>query len=561
MLGRPTPPHPIEERQKPDVPVQCFDMATDSESEDEVERGGEDQDLDAGVRAASSESTGSFEELGSCSEGRPTCCTQADFPPVVLGGEISWGQLTKGLNSSSTVGELLAQITEQMSFTPPLLTRSGHALTQLQEGDLLGAVLGNLEDLVLRHALIIEGAQPAQSTTERLERLELENAELRSRLRILDERPAEEAPEPQAEADAEVAKVELSPGAPCTPAAVEATEAEAVELPVEDFAVVQDQAEVAKHEEVVKREEDPVDVEKLGQSESKNLLPSSEVREVVPPPETPLPELAPVKENPSKRKGTPLCVSLLSMQSPDQPAMKLDMHSKSTIAELRAEVMNVFEMDERTAKRLRFLRKRGTCYVSFKEGEHVREKIFLHDPDIRALSGVKLRSFSGVGGSSPTPELGGLKHSLPAGVDSFMQEFILHTFSRMNEEELASWNALPKFVIWTIWFDLLSSPLFRKCLDGKFRDSLFGPNFDRKASIRLAKEDPVLREYAFHKRQLISMWFHEEPEAEPISTTNSLPEAAKKDTSPVEKVRDPKESWTNACGLFDFDELEEAEMK
>ncbi|CAK9058535.1 unnamed protein product [Durusdinium trenchii] len=74
-----------------------------------------------------------------------------------------------------------------------------------------------------------------------------------------------------------------------------------------------------------------------------------------------------------------------------------------------------------------------------------------------------------------------------------MQEFILHTFSRMNEEELASWNALPKFVIWTIWFDLLSSPLFRKCLDGKFRDSLFGPNFDRKASIRLAKEDPVLR--------------------------------------------------------------------
>lgn len=36
-----------------------------------------------------------------------------------------------------------------------------------------------------------------------------------------------------------VTRPALAPGAPCTPAAVEATEAEAVELPVEDFAVVQ----------------------------------------------------------------------------------------------------------------------------------------------------------------------------------------------------------------------------------------------------------------------------------------------------------------------------------
>ena len=126
---------------------------------------------------------------------------------------------------------------------------------------------------------------------------------------------------------------------------------------------------------------------------------------------------------------------------------------------------------------------------------------------------------------------------------------------RMNEEELNSWNALPKFVIWTMWtlgvqnngtvpqqvamfvpavsflncsinrnwqlsisflsvpqcicpvgpwvyrsvvgqwsmiihgsdvassslprFDILSSPFFRKCMEGRFREATFGPNFDR----------------------------------------------------------------------------------
>ncbi|CAJ1443723.1 unnamed protein product, partial [Effrenium voratum] len=210
------------------------------------------------------------------------------------------------------------------------------------------------------------------------------------------------------------------------------------------------------------------------------------------------------------RKGAPLCVSLLSMQSPDQPAMKVNMTSKATIADLRAEVMRTFDMDDRMARRLRFLRKRNSCYVSFKETEFVREKIFLHDPDIRALSGLKLRSLPHAGGSSPAELVG--EHSLPAGVDGVMQDFILRTFSRMSEEELSAWNALPKFVIWTIWFDIMSSPLFRQCLETSSRDSIFGSNFERKASIRMAKEDGVLREYAFHKRQLISVWFHDEVE-------------------------------------------------
>ena len=28
-------------------------------------------------------------------------------------------------------------------------------------------------------------------------------------------------------------------------------------------------------------------------------------------------------------------------------------------------------------------------------------------------------------------------------------------------------------------FDILSSPFFRKCMEGKFREATFGPNFER----------------------------------------------------------------------------------
>lgn len=553
--------------------VQCFDMATDSESEDSSD----DETCHADrLNAQSSESTGD-EELGSLSEGRPTCCTQA-----IEAIELCASQLLK-VTRESTVGELRAAVNDQISFNPVILTRASEigvdqpAFLQLNDKDVIATVVGNVEDLVLRNVLVLDHDGQSLSTPprSRLQILEEENADLKTQLRRLEERLAaaeQNTNDDRIEETTPILQPKNENGREdklVSPRDSHLEHAEQGQTTMGELAELAESLDVDSTGEDVAAQslaERPLEA----QLEDAKEVPQPKMLQEEPPPEIPLdhaaesvkdlhqpttmPQPTPLVEEalPAKRKGTPLCVSLLSMQSPDQPAMKLDMTTKSTIAELRAQVMHAFEMDERTAKRLRFLRKRGTCYVSFKEAECVREKIFLHDPDIRALSGLKLRSFSGVGGSRPTvEETSGLQHSLPAGVDDFMQEFILHTFARMNEEERNSWNALPKFVIWTMWFDILSSPFFRKCMEGKFREATFGPNFDRKASMRLAKDDPVLKEYAFHKRQLISVWFEEEEIKEAVK---QAPEVLPEVPCRVEKDR--------ACdnGLFDFDDLDEAEM-
>lgn len=69
--------------------------------------------------------------------------------------------------------------------------------------------------------------------------------------------------------------------------------------------------------------------------------------------------------------------------------------------------------------------------------------------------------------------------------------------------------------------------------------------------MRLAKDDPVLKEYAFHKRQLISVWFEEEEiKAEAVE---QAPEVPPQVACKVEKDHSDH-------GLFDFDDLDEAEM-
>mmetsp|Transcript_69749 Transcript_69749/g.110214 ORF Transcript_69749/g.110214 Transcript_69749/m.110214 type:complete len:638 (-) Transcript_69749:190-2103(-) len=555
--------------------VQCFDMATDSESEDSSD----DETCHAErLNAQSSESTGDEDVLGSLMSqelgsfsGRPTCCNQA-----IEAIELCASQLLK-VTGESTVGELRAAVNDQMSFNPVILTRASEvgvdqpAFLQLNDKDVIATVVGNVEDLVLRNVLVLDHGQSLSiSPRSRLQILEEENADLKTQLRRLEERLAaaerntkddsiEEETTPILQPKNENGREDklVSPG----DSHLEHAEGQTTRGELEELAESLEPVSTGEAQSLAEPVEAQLDAKEA---------PQPKMLQEEPPAETPLdaaesvkdlhqpnimPQPTPVVEQalPAKRKGTPLCVSLLSMQSPDQPAMKLDMTTKSTIAELRAQVMHAFEMDERTAKRLRFLRKRGACYVSFKEAECVREKIFLHDPDIRALSGLKLRSFSGVGGSRPTAEeTSGLQHNLPAGVDDFMKEFILHTFARMNEEELNSWNALPKFVIWTMWFDILSSPFFRKCMEGRFREATFGPNFDRKASMRLAKDDPVLKEYAFHKRQLISVWFEEE-EVKEAEAVEQAPEVPPQVACKVEKDHSDH-------GLFDFDDLDEAEM-
>lgn len=547
--------------------VQCFDMATDSESEDSSD----DETCHADrLNAQSSESTGD-EELGSLSEGRPTCCTQA-----IEAIELCASQLLK-VTCESTVGELRAAMNDQMSFNPVILTRASEvgvdqpAFLQLNDKDVIATVVGNVEDLVLRNVLVLdhEGQNLSTAPRSRLQILEEENANLKAQLRRLeclaaaehhtnDDRNEEKSPilQPKNENGREDKLVSprdshLAEGQATVGELAEL--AESLERDSGKEVAAQSLAETPLEAQIEDAKEVPQP--KMLQEEPPPKIPvdhaAESVKDLHQPTTTPQPTPLVEQALPAKRKGTPLCVSLLSMQSPDQPAMKLDMTTKSTIAELRAQVMQAFQMDERTAKRLRFLRKRGACYVSFKEAECVREKIFLHDPDIRALSGLKLRSFSGVGGSRPTAEeTSGLQHTLPAGVDDFMQEFILHTFARMNEEERNSWNALPKFVIWTMWFDILSSPFFRKCMEGKFREATFGTNFDRKASMRLAKDDPVLKEYAFHKRQLISVWFEEE----------EIKEAVEQASEVLPQVPCKVEKDHSDHGLFDFDDLDEAEM-
>jgi len=550
--------------------VQCFDMATDSESDSESD----DEVCNADrTNAQSSESTGD-EELGSCSEGRPLCCAPA------MDAELC--QLMK-VSCESTVGELRAAVNDQMSFNPMILARATHGgadqaiFLQLNDADVISTVVGNVEDLVLRNVLVLDHERESLSTPpSRLQVLEKENAELKARLERLEERLAATECHKNENEERITVEPEIGNGRDdehVSPQTGDAQDSQQIQLTMElqDGDTKTDQ--LLRKANLCESQPEPQEVQEL---EHQEKLPDVKNTEKEPAPEIqqvehPIPPIL-VKDGPQmtpvqpaavptsdgKRKGTPLCISLLSMQSPDQPPLKLEMTNKSTIAELRAEVMHVFQMDERTAKRLRFLRKRGTCYISFKEAECVREKIFLHDPDIRALSGLKLRSFSGVGGSRPTAEeTSGLQHSLPAGVDDFMQEFILHTFARMNEEERSSWNALPKFVIWTMWFDILSSPFFRKCMEGKFFNATFGPNFDRKASMSLAKDDPVLREYAFHKRQLISVWFQED-EIKGVEKPPQVPE--KPPEVPPPQVPKEVSVEKDSSGLFDFDDLDEAEM-
>lgn len=576
----------IQERQtfepKSQPNVQCFDMATDSESDSDSD----DEVCNADrTNAQSSESTGD-EELGSCSEGRPLCCAPA------MDAELC--QLMK-VSCESTVGELRAAVNDQMSFNPMILARAtGGAdqaiFLQLNDADVISTVVGNVEDLVMRNVLVLNHERESVSTPpSRLQVLEKENAELKAQLERLEERLAATECHKNEHEERITVEPEIRVGRDDEHVSPQTGELSHSLGDAQDSQQIQLKMELqetgdTKTDQLLRKanlcesQPEPQEVLLANETLQQTMLQELEHQEKLPEIEEntekePTPEIqriehpilvkdapqmtpvqteaARVPTSDGKRKGTPLCISLLSMQSPDQPPLKLEMTTKSTIAELRAEVMHVFQMDERTAKRLRFLRKRGTCYISFKEAECVREKIFLHDPDIRALSGLKLRSFSGVGGSRPTAEeTSGLQHSLPAGVDDFMQEFILHTFARMNEEERSSWNALPKFVIWTMWFDILSSPFFRKCMEGKFCDATFGPNFDRKASMRLAKDDPVLREYAFHKRQLISVWFQEEEIKAVEKPAEAPPPQVPKEVS-VDK---------EGSGLFDFDDLDEAEM-
>jgi len=407
--------------------VQCFDMATDSESDSESD----DEVCNADrTNAQSSESTGD-EELGSCSEGRPLCCAPA------MDAELC--QLMK-VSCESTVGELRAAVNDQMSFNPMILARATHGgadqaiFLQLNDADVISTVVGNVEDLVLRNVLVLDHERESLSTPpSRLQVLEKENAELKARLERLEERLAATECHKNENEERITVEPEIGNGRDdehVSPQTGDAQDSQQIQLTMElqDGDTKTDQ--LLRKANLCESQPEPQEVQEL---EHQEKLPDVKNTEKEPAPEIqqvehPIPPIL-VKDGPQmtpvqpaavptsdgKRKGTPLCISLLSMQSPDQPPLKLEMTNKSTIAELRAEVMHVFQMDERTAKRLRFLRKRGTCYISFKEAECVREKIFLHDPDIRALQrrlGLGVKGAGKVG--AETLLLGGLFRSVNA---------------------------------------------------------------------------------------------------------------------------------------------------
>jgi len=231
-----------------------------------------------------------------------------------------------------------------------------------------------------------------------------------------------------------------------------------------------------------------------------------------------------------------ICVELLSIQNQDHEAIKINMTSTSKIKDLRAAVKEVMGFDDRALRQLRLLKKKGNVYLTLSDDEPVRQKVYLHHPDIL------------MGGISPQPSVAqqsgqqqgqtrhvkNLKHDLPLGVDAAVLGFTQLMFDKMTDEEREAWNDLPRHVIWIMWFDMLGAPLFVKCADQQFRESVFGLNFEKKAPITLAKSDPVLKEYAFHKRKLISVWF-------------------------TETGTDVTQQRSNANLLFDFDELDDME--
>ncbi|CAE7023101.1 Rrbp1 [Symbiodinium sp. CCMP2456] len=543
---------------KPDDPVQCFDMATDSESEEES--CASDSGLDPGhMPAQSSESTCiGDEDISSCGE-RPRTRLAADsLQDSTLAGEVRAAELMTGLTRAATVADLRLAVQQRISSEEnvTLLTTSGGAYVPLLDDEVIGGLFDDVEDVVIQgHVFVLSGPRSGAEAT-RPSVVEAENAQLRAQIAMLERRLAESEStqrdqQVQEQADNSVQLVPEPIPLHTLDAAVEGPEegeppaiddVEAESVPASSAAGLSEAAHCQPAPEAAAAEA------------AADVAPASPEPERDP---SAAPGFQPGQGGmPSKCPGgaSTILVSLLSMQSPDQPAMKLEMTSKSTIAELRAEVMRAFFIDERTARRLRFLRKRGTCYVSFKEAERVREKIFLHDPDIRALSGPKLRVADSVGGS---PIVGqnsvGLEHNLPLGLDENIRSFILHTFARMSTEERTAWNALPKFVIWTMWFDIMSSPLFQKCLDPVFRQSVFGLDFDKKAPMHVAKDDKVLKEYAFHKKQLISVWFQDEP----VRPTPDKAEVSCQQA--VQSVRQEHYVLDDG-GLFDFDALDEVEL-
>eukprot|EP00930_Biecheleria_cincta_P036095 TRINITY_DN2477_c0_g1_i2.p1 TRINITY_DN2477_c0_g1~~TRINITY_DN2477_c0_g1_i2.p1 ORF type:complete len:441 (+),score=104.17 TRINITY_DN2477_c0_g1_i2:204-1526(+) len=238
----------------------------------------------------------------------------------------------------------------------------------------------------------------------------------------------------------------------------------------------------------------------------------------------------------------PMCVEILSIQNPDDEAIKITMTTKSKVKDLRVAVKEVMGFDDGALRQLRLLKKKGNCYLTLSDDDPVRQKVYLHHPDI-LKGGISPQPFIAKKQSGTQQEqlqqqaqprhVKHLKHTLPVGVDSAVLDFTQLMFEKMNDEEREAWNDLPRHVIWIMWFDMLGSPLFVKCADQQFRESVFGANFEKKAPITLAKSDPVLKEYAFHKRKLISVWFSE-----------TGPDVA-------------QEKRNNENLLFDFDELDE----
>lgn len=236
-------------------------------------------------------------------------------------------------------------------------------------------------------------------------------------------------------------------------------------------------------------------------------------------------------------ESTPICVELLSIQNKNEEGIKINMTSRSKVKDLRAAVKEIMGFDDKALRQLRLLKKKGNCYLTLSDAEPVRQKVYLHHPDINSgkVSAQALQHTSDAqqSGQQETRHVQNLKHELPPGIDEAVMDFTRMMFGKMTHEEREAWNDLPRHVIWIMWFDMLGSPLFMKCADLQFRASIFGANFEKKAAINLAKSDPVLKEYAFHKRKLISVWFSE---------TDS-------DVS-QEKAR-------NGNLLFDFDELDD----
>lgn len=236
-------------------------------------------------------------------------------------------------------------------------------------------------------------------------------------------------------------------------------------------------------------------------------------------------------------ESTPICVELLSIQNKNEEAIKINMTSRSKVKDLRVAVKEIMGLDDKALRQLRLLKKKGNCYLTLSDDEPVRQKVYLHHPDINSgkVSPQALAQPSDAQqrGWQETRHVKNLKHELPLGIDKPVLDFTQMMFEKMTHEEREAWNDLPRHVIWIMWFDMLGSPLFMKCADQQFRESVFGANFEKKASINLAKSDPVLKEYAFHKRKLISVWFSE---------TGA-------------DVMQEKER--NANLLFDFDELDD----